>query len=192
MIGGKLVYVVIPARGGSKRLLRKNIYPVCGKSMIGWSIDACKKSKYIDSVYVSSEDQEILDVSKEFNAKIINRPNCLSEDHVYKQEAIVDATNQILNSSDINPHIVISLQANSPQVNSFDLDSAIEKFIKFDRNELISVNEALIQNAAFRIMKLDYVFQKTLSTKCGVYVTNYMDIHTIDDVQLVENILLGD
>ena len=52
---------IIPARGGSKRLPRKNIYNLLGKPLIGWSIQACKKSKYYkDNLYVSSEDEEIL------------------------------------------------------------------------------------------------------------------------------------
>ena len=188
MFKDKKIYVIIPARGGSKRLTRKNIYPVCGKPMIYWAIMASKNSKYIDKCFVSSEDGEILRIAKEVGANILTRPAHLSEDHVYKQEAIIDATNQVI-SSNLNPDIVISLQANSPQINSDDLDDAIEKFIKFDRNELLSVDKNLIQNAAFRIMKKDYVFQKTLSTKCGVFVTDYLDVHTLEDVIKVEHLI---
>ena len=188
MIGDKKIFVIIPARGGSKRLPRKNIYPVYGKPMICWSIGACQNSKYIDDCFVSSEDEEILKIAKESGANILVRPDELSEDHVYKQEAIVDATNQIA-LSNLHPDIIISLQANSPQINGNDLDRAIEKFIKFERNELLSVDENLIQNAAFRIMKKDYVFQKTLSTKCGVFVTDYLDIHTLSDVIKVEHLM---
>ena len=184
MIDNKLIYAIIPARGGSKRLHRKNIYPVWEFPMIFWSIDACKKSRYIDSVYVSSEDNEILEIAESFGAKKIYRPIELSRDFVYKQEVIVHATTQIMKSKSLD--IVISLQANSPQVKAEDLDAAIEKFIEFERDEIFSVDKDLMQNAAFRIMKADYVFQKTLSTNCGVFVTDYMDVHTLDDIKLLE------
>jgi N-acylneuraminate cytidylyltransferase len=181
------IVAIIPARGGSKRLHRKNIYPVCGTPMIFWPIDACKNSKYIDSVYVSSEDNEILEIAESFGANKIRRPAELSGDLVYKQEVIVHATTEIMKSGSLD--VVISLQANSPQVKAEDLDAAIEKFMKFERDEIFSVDKNLMQNAAFRIMKADYVFQKTLSTNCGVFVTDYIDIHTLEDVKLCEELV---
>ena len=54
--------VIIPARGGSKRIPYKNIKDLCGKPLIKWSIDAAKQSKYIDSIFVSSDNKDILDI----------------------------------------------------------------------------------------------------------------------------------
>ena len=181
MIDNKKIVVIIPARGGSNRLKRKNIYQIWGRPMIYWSINACKKSKYIDDIYVSTEDTEIKKISESYGAIIIDRPKELSEGHVFKQDVIVNALEQIKAEHDI----VISLQPNSPEIKTLDLDNALEKFIKFDRDEIISVDEDLIQNAAFRIMKKDYAFQKSLSTKMGVYVTNCIDVHTIQDVKKI-------
>ena len=59
MFNENKVLCLIPARGGSKRLKRKNIYPVFGKPMIFWSINAAKNSKYIKNVWVTTEDKEI-------------------------------------------------------------------------------------------------------------------------------------
>ncbi len=56
MIGSKKVLAVVPARGGSKRLPRKNILPLGGKPLIGWTIEAANKCEYIDRVIVSTED----------------------------------------------------------------------------------------------------------------------------------------
>ena len=53
------IVAIIPARAGSKRLHRKNIYPVWGEPMLSWSIKAAKESKYISEVWVSTEDDEI-------------------------------------------------------------------------------------------------------------------------------------
>ena len=81
------------------------------------------------------------------------------------------------------PKIVISLQPNSPELNYKDLDKALYFFDKklypnAKIKELISINRNRIQNAAFRIMTYKTVFQKTLSTKIGVYVRDLIDIHT--------------
>ena len=83
-------------------------------------------------------------------------------------------------------NIYISLQANSPEITAEILDDAIKVFIENDRNELISVSPNLMQNAAFRIMKRGYVFQRDLSTKCGVYICDIHDIHTVDDIDFVK------
>ena len=177
------VIAIIPARGGSTRLKRKNIHPIWGCPMIHWAIIACQKSQHIEKVYVSTEDQEIAALSRTYpGVGIVDRPNELADNFTCKQEVIVHA----VKSLEKKPDIVVSLQANSPQISHVDLDSAFEKFIRFNRNEIFSVDENLMMNACFRIMKYDYVFQRTLSTKSGVFVTNYVDIHTLDDLKEVE------
>ena len=60
----KKIVALIPARGGSKRLKRKNILPLLGKPLIAWSIEHALESEYIDEVFVSSEDEEILEISQ--------------------------------------------------------------------------------------------------------------------------------
>ena len=65
------------------------------------------------------------------------------------------------------------------------LDSAIETMIKYKRDEVFSVDSNLMQNAAFRIFKADYVFQEDLSTNCGVFVCDLHDVHTIEDVDFI-------
>ena len=89
------VVAIIPARGGSTRLPRKNIRNVWGKPMIYWSIKAAKKSKYINDIYVTSDDDEILNISKKFGANTIKRPKDLSDNFTYKQFAITHALDSI-------------------------------------------------------------------------------------------------
>lgn len=73
---------VIPARGGSKRIPRKNIKPFCGKPMIAWSIEAAKASGCFDAVIVSTDDDEIADVARQFGAEApFKRPDNLADDH---------------------------------------------------------------------------------------------------------------
>ena len=181
------IVAIIPARGGSKRLKRKNIYPVNGMPMIYYAIQACKKSNYKIDVWVSTEDEEISSVAKRFGAKVHNRNPLLAGDKVYKQEAIRSAARHIY--KEYSPDLIISLQANSPTITPKQIDTAIEKLIEFNRDEIISVDENLMQNAAFRIFRGEYVFQQDLSTNCGVVISENHDVHTIEDVKIVERIL---
>jgi CMP-N-acetylneuraminic acid synthetase len=173
---------IIPARGGSTRLLRKNIRHIWGKPMIYWVIKAAQRSKYITDIYVTSEDQEILDLAKNFGAKTIVRPNKLADNTTLKQHAIVHALQSIENTYDL----VVSLQSNSPELKTKDVDSAIDKLLKHDRNEIITVDKNLVQHGAFRVWKYDYAFTNALSYKTACYQTNYVDIHNEEDLKFTE------
>ena len=185
MISSKIV-AIIPARGNSKRLKRKNISEIWGKPMLYWSIKACQESRYDIEPWVSTEDEEIERISRSFGAKVHKRDPKLSGDHVYKQVVIRSAAKHIFEHNPEKPDIVISLQANSPQITAKHLDDAIGVFLKYERDEVFSVDENLMQNAAFRIFKSDYVFQEDLSTNCGVFVCDLHDVHTVEDVKYIE------
>ena len=103
------IVVVIPARGGSKRIPRKNIKDFKGKPLIAWNIEKCKNIKEISDVYVSTEDSEIAEVAKQYGAKIIKRPKILSEDWVSTLPVLWHAGLKIKNWS-----ILIHIQPNSP------------------------------------------------------------------------------
>lgn len=88
---------VIPARGGSKRIPRKNIKDFCGKPMIAWPIEAAKNSGLFDRVIVSTDDVEIVEVSKHWGAEVpFMRPAELSNDYASATEVIAHATQWIL------------------------------------------------------------------------------------------------
>jgi pseudaminic acid cytidylyltransferase len=73
---------IIPARGGSKRIPRKNIKLFCGKPMIVWSIETAKQSGVFDAVWVSTDDQEIADIATDYGAVVpFIRPSNLADDH---------------------------------------------------------------------------------------------------------------
>lgn len=79
---------VIPARGGSKRIPRKNIKDFCGKPMIAWSIETARDSKLFDRVVVSTEDPEIAAVGGRWAAEIVDRPSSLADDYAGTTEVI--------------------------------------------------------------------------------------------------------
>jgi len=181
----KYTVVVIPARGGSKRLKRKNIHEIWGKPMISWAINAALNSKMINDVFVSTEDKKIKSVSKKYGAKVIDRPKELSEDRVYKQDVIRHAVN-IISENEQKPTIVVSLQSNSPQVQSSDIEKCINHLIEYNKHEVMSVDDNLNGNAAIRVMVYNTVFQKTLSTRFGVVKLNLRDVHNLEDVEFLE------
>ena len=179
----KNVIAIIPAKGHSKRLENKNIYPIKKKPMIYWVIKSASKSKYIKNVYVSSEDMNILNIAKKNKAKVIKRPKILSQKNVYKMDVIVHAFNKIKKNS--NPTLVCSIQANSPDLKTKDIDAAIEHLVKNNLNEVITTNRKKIQNSALRVMKVTSVYQRTLSTNVGFYQCEATDIHTIRDIKKI-------
>jgi CMP-N-acetylneuraminic acid synthetase len=179
------VVAIIPARGGSKRLPGKNLHPVLGVPMIAWVIRACRDAHRISDVYVSTEDPEIARVAREWGAGVIDRPPALAVDDVPKQDAIVDAVEQLL-AAGRTVDIVLSVQPNSPELTGKDLDGAVAKLLAHDLRELFSVDTQLIQNGAFRVMRRDTVFWRSLSVHCGVSVADCVDVHTREDVAAVE------
>jgi CMP-N-acetylneuraminic acid synthetase len=179
----KNIAIIIPARTGSKRLKNKNIFNFNSKPMIYWSIKAAQNCSFKNSVYVSSENKKILKIAKKYGVKTILRPDKLSRDKTFKMDVIKHAVKFIEKKSSKNLSLIISLQANSPDVTPEDIDRSVEHLIKYKRQEVISVDKNINSNAAIRTMKRNAVFQKSLSTYLGCILTNTSDIHTLRDIK---------
>ncbi|MDA1086055.1 MAG: NTP transferase domain-containing protein [Verrucomicrobia bacterium] len=174
---------IIPARGGSRRLKRKNILEVYGRPMLAWVVDACWESGCMDEVYVSSEDEEILEVASALGCKGLRRPDELADDIVPKMEVVRHAYNQVQkHHGQAALNRIAVLQANSPELRSSDLKRGMELMNEHGLWEVLSVDEDLVQNAAFRIIKSSAIFNTFLSAHVGVVVTPYLDIHTAGDL----------
>ncbi|RUM70957.1 MAG: acylneuraminate cytidylyltransferase family protein [Sulfurovum sp.] len=127
---------IIPARGGSKRLPKKNILDLKGKPLIAYSIEAGLQSKYIDKVIVSSDDDEILDTSKAFGAEIIKRPDALASDTATSFDAIKHTIENIEKYD-----YIVLLQPTSPLRSALQIDEAIELLETKEANAIVSVCE---------------------------------------------------
>ncbi len=111
MIAGKTVLAIIPARGGSKGVPRKNIRLLAGKPLIVWTIDEAKKSKYIDRFILSSEDDEIIKIAREYGCEVpFKRPIELAQDDTPGIEPVIHAINTLEDKYDY----VVLLQPTSP------------------------------------------------------------------------------
>lgn len=182
------VIAIIPARGGSKRLTDKNIFPLSGKPLMAYTIDACKRSKYINEIFVSSDSQTILDVGSAYGATPIKRDASLADDTTPKVVAIRNVVEQ-LKTQGIKPDVVIIPQANSPQITAAIMDEGFELMFKHNLWEVMSADTNGVQNAAFRIVKTEHLFNTFLSAHCGFVTADIMDVHTIEDIKKLEEIL---
>lgn len=185
MITQKKIVAIISAKKKSNRLKNKNILPIRNTPMFLFVAKELAKSKKISKIIVSSDSKFIRKKTLENKFEFIKRPKKLTLEKAEKQEVVVHAVN-FLKRKNYKPDIVISVQPNSPQISYKDIDKALNFFIKklypgSDKKELLSINSNNIQNAAFRIMTFKTVFQKTLSTKVGIYICNYIDIHTKEE-----------
>lgn len=117
---------IIPARGGSKRIPRKNIREFCGKSMIVWSIEAARNSGAFDRIIVSTDDAEIMRISIENGAEVpFERPTELSDDNVGTLPVIRHAV-QWLNANGCTVSNACCIYATAPFLRKDDLTDAME------------------------------------------------------------------
>ncbi|MDF1795426.1 MAG: acylneuraminate cytidylyltransferase family protein [Coxiellaceae bacterium] len=131
------VVAVIPARGGSKGLPRKNVLDFCGKPLLAWSIEQAKEAEHVSSVWVSSDDDEILDVALRYGANSIKRPDNISNDTASSESAWKHAVEYFALHS-IEYDALLGLQATSPLRESEDIDHAISIFFKQSYDSLFS------------------------------------------------------
>lgn len=151
---------IIPARGGSKGIPRKNIRLINGKPLIYYSIDASTSCDLISETYVSTEDAEIAEYSNIYGADVIERPAELAGDESSSIDVILHVLDY-LESNDNLPDAFVLLQPTSPLRTSKDIENAINLFVENDCDSLVSVCE-LDHHALLNFsLKGDYLIQNT-------------------------------
>lgn len=126
---GKIL-MLIPARGGSKRLPRKNVLPLAGKPLICWTIEAALEAKLNARIMVTSDDEEILDIARQYEAEgiiVYRRPSELASDTASTVDVVIDAINEEKNNGH-NPDSVILLQPTSPLRTPEDIMNTLSVF----------------------------------------------------------------
>lgn len=137
MINDKRVLAIIPARGGSKGVPRKNVRLLAGKPLIAWTIEEAKKSRYIDRLVLSSEDQEIINVAKEYGCEVpFVRPENLAQDETPGMDPVLHALKKVQGYD-----YIVLLQPTSPLRLAKDIDACIERLIETQSPACVSVTE---------------------------------------------------
>jgi len=131
---------IITARGGSKGLKRKNVLEFNGKPLIAWTIEAALSSQKIDLCYVTTEDEEIAEVSKKFGARVISRPEELAGDLTSSEDVLIHALTEI-KKEEAKVSTAVLLQPTSPLRDAKDIDSAMSKYYESKAGCVISVYE---------------------------------------------------
>lgn len=128
---GKIL-VVIPARGGSKRLPRKNVLPLAGKPLICWTIEAALEAKLNARIMVTSDDEEILAIARQYKSRGViayKRPDELATDTASTADVLVDAV-KAEKVKGHDPKTIVLLQPTSPLRNAEDILAALDVYRK--------------------------------------------------------------
>lgn len=168
MYDNRNVFAVILARGGSKGLPRKNVLMIAGKPLIAHSIETAKKTKYIDEVFVSTEDKEIRQISIDYGATVIDRPPHLASDNAQFLDTLKHLISMVPKMNNHDPIIVI-LFVPAPIRKISDVEKCIE-MLDEDVDSVVSLSE--IKKHPYRMLiKKDnnfldfYEKNQTLSTR---------------------------
>lgn len=131
---------IIPARAGSKGIPGKNLLDLCGKPLIAWSILQARAASRIDSVWVSSDGDEILGIAGEYGAGTIRRPEEIAGDTASSESAWLHAIDVIEQQTGEPVDLVVGMQATSPIREPSDLDAALSVYAEGHYDSLLSVS----------------------------------------------------
>ena len=129
---------IIPARGGSRGIPRKNLRSVCGKPLLAYTIEHAKATPSIDRVVVSTDDVEIGTVAARYGAEVIWRPGEISGDRAPSEAALLHALDELAARDGYRPDLVVMLQATSPLRRPDDTERAIATLLEENADSLFS------------------------------------------------------
>jgi CMP-N-acetylneuraminic acid synthetase len=133
------ILCIIPARGGSKGIPRKNIREIAGRPLIAWAIEAAHGSRAINRVVVSTDDKEIGDIAVRHGAEVVIRPAEISGDSSSSESALLHALEFLDSEEGYKPDLLVFMQCTSPLTLSEDLDGAMDVFLQTGSDVVFSV-----------------------------------------------------
>ncbi|MCB0397055.1 MAG: acylneuraminate cytidylyltransferase family protein [Flavobacteriales bacterium] len=140
MPSNEKILIAIPARGGSKRLLRKNVKDLNGKPMLAYTIEAALMSALTPHVYVCTEDDEIAEVAEKYGARVFRIAPEMAEDDVSSTTPCLHLHTH-LQEQGHDLEILFNLQPSSPLRNAEDITGAYDQFIRSGADFLVSTTE---------------------------------------------------
>jgi N-acylneuraminate cytidylyltransferase len=136
----KEIIAIIPARGGSKSIPKKNIKLLSGNPLIAYTIENAKNSRSINRVVVSTDDDEIAQVSKKYGAEIVWRPSELSGDTAASEDALLHTLSHYEKSVGYFPEILVFLQCTSPLTLPEDINGTIKALVDENADSALAVS----------------------------------------------------
>lgn len=135
------ILAIIPARGGSKGIPRKNVLNLCGKPLIVWNIEAALGAQSVDRVVVSTDDLEIADISRSAGAEVVIRPEEISGDSASSESALLHVLEQLQVQQSYSPDLVVFLQCTSPLTLPEDIDGTVDALVNQDANTALAATD---------------------------------------------------
>jgi N-acylneuraminate cytidylyltransferase len=129
---------IIPARGGSKGVPAKNLCPLLGKPLLQWSIEAAHRANCVESVIVSSDDNDILHCAESLGAQALKRPAHIASDSSQSEDALLHVLSEISDRNEAQPELVVFLQCTSPWRRPGDIDNAVQELNRKSADSLFS------------------------------------------------------
>ncbi len=130
---------VIPARGGSQAIPRKNMLPLCGTPLVAHSILQAIQSETVDRVVVSTDDPEIAKIAQEYGSEVIIRPSSISGCAASSESALLHVLEQLQATERQSPDILVFLQCTSPLTLAEDIDGTVRTMIRNQADSALSV-----------------------------------------------------
>ena len=130
---------IIPARGGSKGIPRKNVLPVAGKPLIVWTIEAARAAATVGRVVVTTDDAEIAAVAAAHGAGVVHRPAELSGDTATSEAALLHALEHLDATEGFDPAVTVFLQCTSPLMTADDIDGTVNALLLHGADSALAV-----------------------------------------------------
>ena len=151
------ILCIIPARGGSKTIPKKNMRMLYGKPLIAWTIEASRGSRYISRTIVTSDSEEIIDIAVRYGIEApFIRPGELSGDNTPALPVIRHAVKWLSDTEDYKPDYITLLQPTSPLRTSKHIDEALKKLTHSDADSIVSVLKVPHQFNPYSVMEMEH------------------------------------
>lgn len=188
MYKAKRFLAIVPARGGSKGIPRKNLVQINNKPLIQYTIDEALSSKYLDDIIVSTDDLEITEISKQLGASVpYLRPAHLAADESKMIDTIIHVIEK-QKELGLEYDYVILLQPTQPLRKSWHIDEAIESIVKYNQESLVSVSKVQEHPLLIRKLNEDGGLEPLLKMNSTVRRQDFEDYYKINGAIYINKI----
>jgi CMP-N-acetylneuraminic acid synthetase len=171
------ILTIIPAKTDSKRLPKKNLQKIKGKTLVEYSIEYAKQSKYNPMIVVSSESDKVLKITQDNGVIFSERPV-----HLLKDAEVTDVYIDLLNSIDEKFDLVVCLQPDHPD-REHTFDYCVDYMIENNYDDLITIEPNFKRSGSVRIFKYDHLMYGHVSKRIGCIKDDATDIHYQQDLE---------
>jgi len=155
MYNDNKILCIIPARSGSKGIPGKNIKPICEKPLIAYSIEQALNTKLIDRTVVSTDNEKIAEISRNFGAEVpFFRPSHLATDEASTLDVLLHTIEWFKNNENLDYDIILLLHANTPLRNKIDIEKCVEILVDQNADNVFSVTPAS-NNPYFNMVEMN-------------------------------------